>query len=147
MESHRWDSCYLCQSVKKSQQQSRFSIKAVVCGLLCSLWTVMCGSSMLMISSPGRWAARWGWRALCPLGWRRINAGASGLCLLLSAGLGMKSSVHRGKKKRVYALIKGTTGEALQERRWGSVWMNVGLDWRDYTIMMHFFKGNEVFVL
>lgn len=32
---------------------------------------------------------------------------------------GMKSSLHRDKRKRLYALVKGTTGEALHDRRWG----------------------------
>lgn len=50
-----------------------------------------------------------------------INAGASGLCFLLPAEVGIKSSLHRDKKTQLHTLLKGTTGEALQERMRGCV--------------------------
>lgn len=57
--------------------------------------------------SRGRCGARWGWRARCPLGCRRINAGASGLCLLLPAGAGMKSSFRWDQETSQWAGAEG----------------------------------------
>ncbi len=90
---------------------------------------------MLLIGSPAALSGSMGLKGAASSGTEAYKCWSlTGLCFLLPAGVGMKSSVRRGKKKkekkkkkkkeeeeeeRLYVLIKGTTGEVLC--RWREV--------------------------
>lgn len=86
------------------------------CGLMC----VMCELINAADQFPrGHWVVQWGRRTPCPLWWRRINAGASGLCFLLW------HEERFTQRQEEEALRSGT-----RHHRWGAARQEVR-PWRD----------------